>query len=174
VPVWFGGYTSATLANMTHPHPRLPVTGISYLVGVWRATTNPGGAPYPDHLLTVHPDGTFLIGNPTNVEQGADLSGINDSVGMGVWHTADIFPHNIGPGVLYVFEASFVQLNAHAASHLPVADLRVAFRVDLDSNEPNEFRGHVVTRFGNNPPTPSATLTGHRVLLDEELLAEVP
>lgn len=148
--------------------------GAKSMVGAWRAVTT--DAPYPDHLFIFHPDGTFIIHNPTNVEQGADLSGINDSAGMGTWRHTRTLVHGSGgerPGMTHTFEASFVQLNAHADTHLPAPDLHVALRVQIHTGTPDEFDGEAAAQFGAGPVQPTR-ITGRRVVLDEALLAQVP
>lgn len=160
------------LADMTHPSLMIHSGATQFLTGVWRAVTT--DAPYPDHLFTFNSDGTFIIHNPTNVEQNTDLSGINDSAGMGTWrHTRSIVHGSeAGGGMTHTFEGSFVQLNAAAATHLPAPDLHVAFRVEVHTATPDRFDGNAAAQFGTGPVQKTA-LTGVRESIDEALLAQV-
>lgn len=138
----------------------------SLLPGVWRARTD--NAPYPDHLFTFLPTGTFLITNPTNVEQEQDLSGINDSVGMGYWRQVRGWY-----GEPAEFELQFWQLNAHADTHLPAPDLTVGLRVFIDPHSPDLFVGSAVAVFGGGPDQLTG-ITGIRRRFDDALMARVP
>lgn len=130
---------------------------MSNIVGVWRMVTE--GAPYPDHIMMFNSDGTFLIHNPTNVEENEDKSGINDSVGMGVWHN---FRGEIS--------GTFLQLNAHANNHMPAPDLTVSFKITLPDYD--TFTGRALAKFGNGNEQP-ATLKGKRVVLDRAVLMRI-
>jgi hypothetical protein len=136
------------------------------LPGVWVATTT--NAPYRDHLITFFPHGAFLIHNPTNVEQGADLSGINDSVGMGEWRR-----RRTGLAPIHEYTAQFVQLNAHADTHQPAPGLRVALRLFIDPNQPDTFVGNAIAVFGDGPDQPT-DIRGDRFRFDEDLMRRVP
>jgi len=158
---------SDTMCTMTGPSiASARAVFDSLLPGVWRATTD--SAPYPDHLFTVFPTGTFLITNPTNVEQGADLSGINDSVGMGLWRQVRGWL-----GESSVFELQFWQLNAHADTHLPAPDLTVGIRVFIDPQHPDRFTGSAVAVFGDGSDQPTG-IVGTRRHIDDALMARVP
>lgn len=137
------------------------------IVGTWTAKTT--DAPYPDHLITFHEDFTWAITNPTNVEQGPDLSGINDSVGMGRWRQR----RSHVPGMWQEFEAQFWQLNAHASSHLPAPGLRVALRLFINIQKPNTFQGHAIAVVGDGPDQPTK-ISGTRNMFDEDLMFRVP
>lgn len=136
------------------------------IVGVWRAVTT--DAPYPDHLMTVHSDFTWTITNPTNVEQGPDLSGINDSVGMGRWRR-----RRSHLGARQEYELQFWQLNAHADTHLPAPDLTVALRLFILPRDADTFDGSAIAVFGGGPDQPTA-IVGTRLKIDEDLMFRVP
>ncbi len=136
------------------------------LPGIWLAETT--DAPYPDHLITFHNDWTFTITNPTNVEQGPDLSGINDSVGIGRWRRRRSHLR-----LNQEYECQFWQLNAHADTHLPAPLLTVAFRLFIDPHAPDGFTGNAIAVFGDGPDQPTA-ITGTRRKFDEDLIFRVP
>jgi hypothetical protein len=89
------------------------------LVGVWLGDTA-DTAPYRDHLVTFHSDGTLDITNPTNVQQEAPGygAGTTDSKGSGQWRW-DAKRHAV---VWW-----FLELNSDAISHQPAESTKIVF-----------------------------------------------
>jgi hypothetical protein len=89
------------------------------LVGVWLGDTA-DTAPYRDHLVTFHGDGTLDITNPTNVQQEAPGygAGTTDSKGSGQWRW-DARRHAV---VWW-----FLELNSDAISHQPAESTKIVF-----------------------------------------------
>lgn len=71
----------------------------SHIVGVWYVRIV--GAPFEQHLLTFHTDGTLLQANPD-----AGDAQTSDSVGMGIWRANGSS-----------FIAKFVETTADRATH---------------------------------------------------------
>lgn len=90
----------------------------SPVVGTWLGDVH--GAQYEPHLLQFHADGTMISSNPSNVQERADGTGVNDSTGQGVWHMER------GRVV-----GTFVELNASQATHQPVDTLTVRFTIEV-------------------------------------------
>jgi hypothetical protein len=129
-----------------HVHPAL-------IEGSWRVETV--GAPYPDHVMIFHPDGTFLIHNPTGVQEDPQDShgGTHDSIGVGAW---ELDGH-------YIL-ATFFELNAFVDNRQPAPDTTVTMKLKLNSR--NEFAGPAIDSAGRH-----VTLFGTRVVVDRELAA---
>jgi hypothetical protein len=89
------------------------------LVGVWLGNTG-DTAPYRDHLVTFHDDGTLDITNPTNVQQEAPGygAGTTDSKGSGQWRW-DAKRHAV---VWW-----FLELNSDAITHQPAESTKIVF-----------------------------------------------
>lgn len=89
------------------------------LVGVWLGDTA-DTAPYRDHLVTFHSDGTLDITNPTNVQQEAPGygPGTTDSKGSGQWRW-DAKRHAV---VWW-----FIELNSDAITHQPAESTKIVF-----------------------------------------------
>jgi hypothetical protein len=130
------------------------------IVGAWEV--NAEGAQYEPHLFTFHADGTMLTTNPTNVQEdpSAPHGGTNDSVGMGVW---DVVTEG---GQKYVV-GTFEQLNAFADDHTEAPKLSVTFKVTVNGDT---FAGPAWATVGSGEG--EATLTGERIVIDEETLEE--
>jgi hypothetical protein len=91
----------------------------AHLVGVWLGNTA-DTAPYRDHLVTFHRDGTLDITNPTNVQQEAPGygAGTTDSKGSGQWRW-DAKRHAV---VWW-----FLELNSDAITHQPAESTKIVF-----------------------------------------------
>jgi hypothetical protein len=113
------------------------------------------GAPYPDHVMKFDGDGTFLIHNPTGVQESQDEShgGTHDSIGVGAWEL---------DGHLVI--ATFLELNAFVDSRQPAPDTKVTLKLKMASK--NHFTGVAIDSAGRN-----VTLFGDRVVVDRELAA---
>jgi hypothetical protein len=125
----------------------------SHIMGSWRVETV--GAPYPDHVMMFHEDGTFLIHNPTGVQE--DLNdphgGTHDSVGVGAW---EFHGHQV--------IGTFLELNAYVDDRQPAPDTTVTFKLELST--PDHFAGPAIDSAGRH-----VTLFGTRVSVDREAAA---
>jgi hypothetical protein len=105
--------------------------------------------------MMFHPDGTFLIHNPSGVQEEPDsgTGGTHDSVGVGAW---ELDGHNI--------IATFLELNAFVNNRQPAPDTTVTMKLKLSSKL--TFSGVAVDSAGRH-----VTLFGGRIEVDRELAA---
>jgi hypothetical protein len=127
----------------------------NHIVGSWRVQTV--GAPYPDHVMVFHADGTFLIHNPTDVQENPNDAGggTHDSVGVGAW---EFHGHQV--------IGTFLELNAFVNNGQPAPDIMVTFKLELSTSD--HFAGPAIDSAGRH-----VTLFGTRVSVDRELAAEL-
>jgi hypothetical protein len=90
----------------------------SPVVGTWVGLVH--GAQYEEHLYQFHADGTLEGTNPQRVQEKPDGTGVNDSLAMGTWRMER------GRVV-----GTFVELNAHQATHKPADMLTVKFTIEV-------------------------------------------
>jgi hypothetical protein len=127
------------------------------LVGVWLGDTA-DTAPYRDHLVTFHRDGTLDITNPTNVQQEAPGygPGTTDSKGSGQWRW-DAKRHAV---VWW-----FLELNSDAITHQPAESTKIVFVT--------RFQGdRLIGNWAGGGHT--GTITMDRLGVTEEEIAAVP
>lgn len=137
---------------MTHEVPN-HLLGKSLIIGAWRVTTR--GAPYPDHVMIFFSDHTFLIHNPSGVQEDPnDMAhgGTHDSVGVGAWVT--------GPNRDALILATFTETNAYVNDRQPAPDLSVTFVVTGFPSE-DDFVARALDTAGHE-----VSLYGHRIRVD--------
>jgi len=142
--VWVGLHTPLAQAA--------PTQARASIVGAWLVDAN--GAPFVQHVMLFHDDGTFLIDNP---EAGDPHT--SDSLGAGAWKFDAHHPNTI----IGIFE----EINAERTSGHYANRLVVTFTLTMQGT--NAFRGPAQATYyspqgvkQNDQPYP-ATLIGTRI-----------
>lgn len=150
-------FTTGMLAGTSSKPDHSPRPSI---LGAW--TVDVQGAAYAPHLFVFLDNGVVLTTNPSRVQEKADGTGVNDSLGMGTWREKN--------GQI---QGTFLQLNALQGTPTPDQTLIVAFRIKVSGNG-NTFVGNAQAALSGNPTELfPATFTATRIKVNENMLAQV-
>lgn len=128
------------------------------ILGAWSVDVQ--GAAYAPHLFVFLDNGVVLTTNPSRVQEKADGTGVNDSLGMGTWREKN-----------NRFEGTFLQLNAVQGSPVPAATLIVSFKIKVTGNS---FVGNAQAALSSNPTELfPATFTATRIKINDNMLTHV-
>jgi hypothetical protein len=152
---------SATVTGVACANKPAPEHQKSSIVGSWVVDVQ--GAAFAPHLFVFTDDGVVLTTNPSRVQEKADGSGVNDSLGMGTWRLMRR-SHD-------VYEGTFLQLNATQGTPVPAATLIVTFRIEVSGDH---FVGRAQAALSSNPDELfPATFAATRIQVNEDMLGQV-